>query len=492
MNDKKFKKALKEVEEKILGEINWEDVDEFIAYVHNYFWQEINKFWSLEEFGKRVKEEAESRRWDIRKFRNGQNQPITNLFKSLINKFARENNINITNDILSRCLNIVRKQYSEEAVLTGALFPVRAFFEREEYGIPIDLGDTNSCFRVGGANYGSALWLELEEREYNRAKFLFFHYSNGKSEGVGRCWFYQVTPHAIFITNFYSDGFDIKSEWLKKYVIRVARLLAGLPENVKYSYKNIPIPIYLNGDGIIIYDPEKHSQSEEVRVLTLELISRCLYCRDEIEIEHLERADVTEEIDGEEVSSPIICSYCRDHLEDLIECIECGERYRSDDMIYVDGEGYYCQSCYEDIYTVCPVCNREVPRDDMITDKYGEWMCSDCAYEHRRYCSICSSWLYPDEVDRYQILRGSYIEEVTICHDCVRELIHSKCDQCGKEFWFTKNSFMINRKIREIIREGLCSECFNKRVKEARAEIFKHPNQLPLPLFSWLDLLFLL
>jgi hypothetical protein len=479
-----FSKALKFKEVEIKSELLVSE-EELCDKVCEALQFEFGVSLCFEEFRMIVQREVEERKVSLRYFRNDKNEPITNMFKKIIRNFCRERNFNLNNDVLSRLLNLVRQQYGSDAVLSAGMFPARAFFERRRFGIPDDLGDTNSCFRKNGCNEGNAIWLdEIEDRVYDRAKLLVFYYQSGAGEGFGRCWFYKVTPGAVFLTNFYSTGFDIKAKWLTRYIIRVARLLAELPEGVKYSYKSISLPIYLNRDGIIIYDPSQHNNSEDVIERARDLISQCLKCRKEIEVRYLTKYDDSCTYKGVDVEGLIVCDYCYDRITDQEVCVGCREYYLREDMYFVDGEGFFCEECFNDNFFYCDRCDIITRVEQRIVTRDGEWLCESCAYEIGAVCDSCGEFFYYDddevEIDEYDIVLEHWTKRIYLCDRCAkRDLKKYQCQQCGRTHYFLTSDFMINSRIRDMVRLELCLDCYSKKLREAYEFAFEnkeHPS----------------
>ena len=488
MREELFKKALRvvaiELEEELLHtptaflEALWDE----IRYELRRLAGDVEIAWNLNKFIERVREETERRKVDLKKFRNGKGEPISNLFKRLIREVAKESNIILSNDALSRLLNFVRNQYSTGGTLVGALYPARAFYFREEYNI-VDYyttGDDNSCFRAGGCNEGSALWLVKEDEEFDRAKFVVFHYksSSGNKEGWGRCWAYKVSDRAIFSTNFYSKGFDIKAQWLKHALVKVLRSLFDLSENVRFAInKNICLPIYLNGDGIIIYEKDSYESSYEIIELSKRIQSQCMHCNALVKLEELRRFQ--EELNH--VQGAIICSDCYEYFSNLETCEGCGERFYRDDMYYQDN-AFWCESCYAERFTECEICGEVYPRDVMIVDREGYWLCPRCAHAHRRHCVACGEWVYPDEGANYDVLIVHIgVERGFVCTKCQQYLVELKCEKCGREFHYLAEDYLRDADVREMVRLGLCYECFRAHHRRIRREIFDNELQPSLP-----------
>ena len=451
-----FTKALKVESVELHEELLWEYPRGFLEDLWSEIKYHLSKLgevkWNLYRFLERVDEEVQRKGWDLRRFRHSKsNEPVTNLFKKLIREVAKESEIELSNDVLSRLLNYVRNQYSTEGVLSAGIFPVEAFMKRKDYNLPFDLGDENSCFRSGGCNEGSALWLQREEEMFDRAKLVVFHYKTNNREGVGRCWVYKVSEHAIFGTNFYSRGFDIKAQYFKYPIVRVLRKLFGLSEETRFAFnKNISLPIYLNGDGLIIYEKEHYSQSDEVIETARKIESKCMICKEVTTIDRLFRLEKEMLYEDKDIRGLIVCSECLNFYESAEMCAGCGEYYW---------------------------------KDEMIVDKEGNWLCLDCANKHRRACIVCGEWFYPEEVIEYA---SPEVKTIYVCENCECELKKIKCEDCGKEFYYTLWDYKWSLGLRELVRLDLCYKCYKKRLEEWWNETFKNRRQphLPFDLFD--------
>jgi hypothetical protein len=377
-----FSKALKVEAEEIKAHLLCEVV-ELTDAVRDSLINEVGIKLSYSEFYSLVVQEAEQRHWDLRYFRNSKNEPVTNLFKRVIRNLCEARGAQLSNDNLSRLLNIVRKHYGEDGILSAGIFPAEAFRQREKYGIPYDLGDTNSCFREGGCNEGNSIWLENEDKEFNRVKLVIFHYQNYQNSrvGVGRCWVFQMGD-ALYATNFYGMGVDLKDKMYKFTIVRLLRKLFGLSENVKFKARAYNLlPVYTNSDGIVIYDPTSWENSEQVLEEMGELWSVCMWCRDKVQIKDLRKYDepIYYEPAEKRIQGLVVCRRCQYDLDNLVECKDCGELINSADAYYVDGVGYICESCFNEGWFYCSRCEEPTRIEYRIITPDGEWYCEGCA-----------------------------------------------------------------------------------------------------------------
>jgi hypothetical protein len=472
-----FDKALKVVSEELREELTWEEVDNFLHYLWVDFikveFEEL-KQWDFEKFKEAVMKELEARNWNIRDFRSSKNEPISNVFKKVIRMIAKEEGVSLSNDSLSRILNALRKQYSAKGKMTAGIYPPVAFRERSKWNIYEYLGDSESCFQRGGCNEANVDWIMLEYEKYKRAYFTVFHYQQGDREGWGRCWTFKI-DNAVFATNFYSKWFEIKSECFKYTIVRLLRKLFGLSENVKFAVKKYaPLPIYLNGDGIVIYEPSSYQSSDEVFDKIGELESQCLWCGAWTSIKNLYRVNQTVRYEGRDVSGLIVCGYCSTEMENMERCEECGEFFDREEMHYVEDYGYICQSCFEGNWFYCDECEEPHHREYAVFAPDGRVLCENCAYDIGARCSICGEYYYFDKEDEegntiqsYEILYRSWEHDEYICSKCAEKHIHIyQCEECGTEVRYLDRDYLKSSEVRAIVRMGICSVCYHKRERE--------------------------
>jgi hypothetical protein len=484
---KLFEKALKVESEIIKAELICEE-RELLDAIWEKFHSETGVQITPLEFYEKIKSELESRKWNIRDFKNSKNEAITNVFKKIVRQICKEQNLNLSNDSLSRILNEVCKYYSSECVLSAGLYPAEAFQNRDSYGIPDDLGDTNSCFRPGGCNEGSALWLVQEYEMFKRAYLVVFHYQSGPKEGFGRCWAYAL-PNAVYATNFYSRKFEIKEERFRYSIVRLIRKLFDLSENVRFATgKNAPLPIYLNGDGIVIYEPSHYESSYKVLDTMKHLMSRCLWCQDEVEIRSLTKHDEPIYYSPVErrVNGLIVCRHCVYELDDMIECEDCGRLINRNDARYIDGTGYICDECFEYDWFYCDECGEPHRRDHAILTPDNRILCEWCAFRVGAICAHCGQFYYFDKeeedevgIEEYKVCRGHWTTEMYLCDRCAKEHLRSYQCVCGEEVHYLDSDFRAEGRLRDMVRLGLCLECYCKRRREAFEGAFEnrmHPS----------------
>jgi len=337
---------------------------------------------------------------------------------------------------------------------------------------------------------GSALWLINEWKVYDRAWFIVFHYQSGSREGYGRCWAYKL-PNAVYATNFYSRKFEIKEERFRKVIARLIRKLFNLSNQTRFATgKYSPLPIYLNGDGYVIYEPSHWENSDEVLEFMRHLKSRCLWCKNEIEIEDLKKYDEPIYFSpiGERVNGLIVCEHCIYELDNTVECHDCGTLINRDDAYHIDGDLYICEDCFSMGWFYCDKCEEPHRREYAIVTPSGEWLCEYCASKVGAVCLVCGEFCYYDDeengIQQYEVMKHYWFTDVYICDRCVEKHLYKyHCCQCGREMKYLDVDFRNNERIRDAVRLELCFECYAKKRSEMFNEAFgngQHPSLFTL------------
>lgn len=72
-----------------------------------------------------------------------------------------------------------------------------------------------------------------------------------------------------------------------------------------------------------------------------------------------------------------------------MKCANCGELLEIESMKEVDGN-YYCEDCFNELFTVCGNCGRTVAKDSVTLVNIGcddeQYVCRECL---QRYCFRC-------------------------------------------------------------------------------------------------------
>jgi len=483
-----FKRALKVQVEEIRAELTCETVRELTDAVWCELREETQILISSSEFYEIVKKEAEKRQWDLKFYRNNKDETVLNLFKKVIREVCRDKNIPLSNNQLSRVLNKVRMFYADDAMLSAGLYPAEAFRERSRYGIPLDLGDIGTCFRIGGGNEGNALWLIEDDKRYGRVKFIVFHYESDSKIGKGRCWALFL-PGAVYVTNFYSSRFEIRDKRFKRPLVRLISKLFGLSEHVEYVTELYsPLPIHQNGDSILIYEPSRYEDPLSIFGEISQLYSVCLWCLEEVRVYHLMKYDGSVYYPPLEakIGGLVICGRCADRLESWVECIDCGRLFDpSEAAAHVVGRGYLCRRCFEERWFCCSKCGMLYPNEDGTVTPDGVRLCRDCASKLGMVCEVCGEFHYfvHESISKYTIEREVGYTDVYVCNTCARKHLYEYQCQCGREVVFLDTDFLSNEKLRDRILVRLCYDCYYERIRNAYSYAFE--NEVHPSLFTY-------
>jgi hypothetical protein len=111
-------------------------------------------------------------------------------------------------------------------------------------------------------------------------------------------------------------------------------------------------------------------------------------------------------------------------------CDSCGERVDEDDTFSgVDGDGIYCQSCYDERFSCCDKCGETCDRDDVhsVSGSRYDYLCGYCLERIGAVkCNDCGDY----SVDDYHIMQDS---ENVYCESCTDRNTEFTC-QCGERF----------------------------------------------------------
>ena len=93
------------------------------------------------------------------------------------------------------------------------------------------------------------------------------------------------------------------------------------------------------------------------------------------------------DICGDEISEDDVCTLDNDTLcencydNETDYCSICGERHYTDDMTYMEDDGYICEYCFMDNYTSCDNCGEYIHIDNTYTYR-EDTLCENC-YDNR-------------------------------------------------------------------------------------------------------------
>jgi formylmethanofuran dehydrogenase subunit E len=111
-------------------------------------------------------------------------------------------------------------------------------------------------------------------------------------------------------------------------------------------------------------------------------------------------------------------------------CDHCGDRVNEDDYYSgPSGDGTYCESCYNDLFSCCEKCNETFNNDDVyrVSGSRYDWLCEYCLERIGAVkCEDCGDY----SVDDYNIMQDS---ENVYCESCADRNTEFTC-QCGERF----------------------------------------------------------
>lgn len=362
---------------------------------------------SFAEFLQTFKEIAMTRKRNWRVFyENG--KPILNTIRGILNQME----IQLSDARWGRIGSEIRAYYPQE--MTIRIIPKSPyFFGSTEWGeIANEIGDHNSCFRVGGAHDECGTFLRDMSDNVRYLLFEFYDREN-KLFARGRCWGWYIPniyePIAIMLFNFYSVGIDIQQKGLRLPICHAFEKLFS-KEFVVYNDECYYLPVYWNGYYFTLI--EKGVGKEKIREIHSEIRYPCWKCNSSLPLEALTYKD-----------GKILCSDCAG--EEVFYCESCECELYEDEVYWYDGVPY-CGSCFNDRFFYC--------------DKCGE----------------------PEEYDY-----GIYFTdaEVTYCERCVNRIEYYQCDDCGEFFLYPTSVHPITEiyfddgKINYNNAYFLCNEC---------------------------------
>lgn len=118
----------------------------------------------------------------------------------------------------------------------------------------------------------------------------------------------------------------------------------------------------------------------------------------------------------------------------LVRCYHCDELIRYDDShIGADNE-FYCDDCFDSLFTTCERCGHIEFRDDMVTVHTGsyrsssteEW-CESCAEDYAQRCEHCDEYF---DVDEMYNVHGVGL----VCGSCYDDYDYVRCEDCEEHF----------------------------------------------------------
>jgi hypothetical protein len=142
--------------------------------------------------------------------------------------------------------------------------------------------------------------------------------------------------------------------------------------------------------------------------------------------------------------------YCGACVEgDFVRCYECDTLLHRDDAYWDNEEDSFCENCYNEYYTRCDSCDREVRRGYEYTVD-GVDYCRDCYHELFTECSHCERIVHQD--DAY------YYDGEAYCEECHSELF-SYCEWCQEDYPAEQVQLVLVIERGEESEVSLCQDC---------------------------------
>lgn len=111
-------------------------------------------------------------------------------------------------------------------------------------------------------------------------------------------------------------------------------------------------------------------------------------------------------------------------------CAHCGEELDINEGFFVDDE-LYCEDCLDELFVECDDCGEYIRRDEVIETGNGRIVCEDCLDRYYTRCEDCGEYYPADEMNIVTSLGDT---DYYICDDCRNYGDYYRCDNCGDLF----------------------------------------------------------
>lgn len=109
----------------------------------------------------------------------------------------------------------------------------------------------------------------------------------------------------------------------------------------------------------------------------------------------------------------------------MVKCSLCEKYFKYEEEGALVGGLYYCNECYEEAFTTCEHCGREMRRDEAYSvlgsEGYFEEWCPTCRWHHATRCEDCEE-LVSDDYSRWVRNHGR------VCDGCLERYYY--CNEC--------------------------------------------------------------
>ena len=331
---------------------------------------------------------------------------VTGQIKKILSKHIEKNSLN---EICPALFKALSELYAPDATL-------KAYWgDKELLGTGVYERHT-TCFSEDGCNHSSKVFIA----KYRRVKCLVLE--DTEKGTLSRCLVYFKGGRQIWLTNFYYKNL---AENPRVFIEALRRLLKLKAVSWKSDDYSDSLPVYQNGDGIIVYDHRSFDYPYD-------RIFPCPHCGRRTperffyheEASHTHYLGCSEECGDTRQSDP------------YAQCHRCDEDIMAEeDAHYSDITGYYyCETCFEELFAVCSKCGCLGNKSEMpISFSNDDWYCTDCAGvccecgdailwedlgKTRSGHSICIACSFQCEVCDRTYSTGDRHEDGDICKDC--------------------------------------------------------------------------
>lgn len=112
-------------------------------------------------------------------------------------------------------------------------------------------------------------------------------------------------------------------------------------------------------------------------------------------------------------------------MKKLMKCTNCGELLDVEAMHEVDGN-YYCEDCFDELFTVCGNCGRAVPKESVTLVNNGcddeQYVCRECLQRYCFRCDDCGNYYFD-----YHLWDRD--DNLSICNTCSSDYVN--CTDCN-------------------------------------------------------------
>jgi hypothetical protein len=311
---------------------------------------------------------------------------------------------------------------------------------RAEFGDKSMIGEglyeaAKTCLRSDGENATSKHFMAK-----NRRCGVIVLYQKGKKEPGGRCLCYFAGNRNIYLTNFYWRHIPQN----KLYFITAVRHLLGIPKVLYRQNPKFFLPIFRNGDSILVYDertkpiipnkrlscPHCGTSVPEGELYMEEMSSyRIIGCTQECARKNSKLFTQCAGC-GEHVLSPTAASvanrrYCPRCVKTrVLNCVICGSGGFKEDMKEIEGSPV-CKNCLKK--AKCMVCG-DIITDSSTYKKIGDLhCCNKCLMKSGHVCSVCRT----TSTKKIPLKRIGGMR-IPICEDCASPLPGTIMEAQGK------------------------------------------------------------